>query len=240
MSGRDSVRDAERVVVVTCRQLLIDDPRLAARLSQFLRAGASLEEATRALGRTDLVPRQREYAIDELQPEIRSEAERLPEGGWSEVRPWKGRSMIFQVVSREERTRGTIPRLGAGLDAAETDRLAQRAAAAQRAQSSQQIAESSEYQPAVVTEQAIPEYPGSLTEPGTVVVEVVIGVTDTPTSTRVLESSNRLFDQAAISAAQHSKYRSAKRRGIPEQATLTLTFNFVAPQPSDAGTPRQD
>jgi TonB family protein len=228
------VRGAERVVVVTTRQLLVDDPRLAQRLAQLLRAGVSFEEATRALGRTGLELRQRTYAIDELSPEVRTEVERLPEGGWSDVRPWRGRSAIFQLVSREERTRGSIPRLGAGLDPVETDRLAQRSAAAQRAQQTAQreAAATEGYEQAAVTEQVTPEYPASLTEPGKVVVEVDVGVTDTPTATRIVESSNAAFDQAALVAAQRSKYRAARRHGVPEQATITLTFNFVAPQPS--------
>jgi TonB family protein len=242
-AGRDSTRDAERVVVVTCNQLLIDDPQLAERLARLLRAGAALEDAKRALGRTDLEPRRREYALDELAPEIRSTVEQLPEGGWSPVRPWRGRSALFQVVAKAERERGSIPDLGEGLGQSELDRLAlQRSAARQRSSGGPAFDPAQQYQPAAVVQQVVPEYPAGLTGSGDVVVQVEIGPSDDVTSSRVLSSFDRQFDQAATDAAQHSRYRSARRKGTPEAGSVTLTFKFVAPgeQPNPADPTRRD
>lgn len=228
---------SEQVVVVTCRQLLVSDPRKAERLGRLLRAGATLQEAERALGRIDVDEATREYAIDELQPELRAEIETIPIGGWSSVRLWRGRAALFQVVAKEERPRSSLPALGENLDAREQDRIAGLRRPNASGNRAPVQAATADAQPATVVEQATPEYPENVQVSADVSVQVTVGLSDDFVDARVLSSSNSLFDQPALDAAQRSTYRSARRNGIPERGTVTLNFHFVAP---GATPPQQD
>jgi hypothetical protein len=217
------------VLVVTCRQLLVSDPRIAERLGRLLRSGATLEEAEKALGRVDLDEATRKYAIDDLQPELRAEVEALPVGGWSDVRPWHGRSSLFQVVAKEDRPRGSVPELGQNLDAREQERIANLQRASSTGNRPSVPVANADVQPAAVVEQARAQYPPNVQESADVSVQVTVGLSDDYVDARVVNSTNSLFDQPALDAAQRSTYRSARRNGIPERGTVMLNFRFVAP-----------
>jgi TonB family protein len=229
----------EQVVVVQCRQLLVSDPRQAQRLAELLHAGVTLEDARRGLGSIDIDETTRSYALDELQPELRAEIDTLAEGGWGGLREWRGRSALFQLVTREERARNMIPALGEGLDAAELERLANRQRALGSRAPSAAAPPAADAQPATVVEKATPQYPEGITESADVTVQVEIGLSDDYLGARIVSSTNAQFDQSALDAAQRSTYRSARRNGVPERGTVTINFRFVAPgQPSpDPGRP---
>ena len=224
----------EQVLVVRCRQLLVGQPAAAERLGELLRSGSSLEAARRAAGSPEVTDRTRDYAIDELQPDLRREVESLPEGGWSRPRPWNGRVALFQVVSKETRERGTIPALGAGLSADEQSRLArtqrERPAPAAVAAATETNNETRDVEPAAVVQQGQVAPPENALTGGTVTVVVQVGRTDDVNDVRVEFSTDPMFNQAALDAARRSTYRSARRNGIPEPGTVKITFNFPAPQ----------
>jgi hypothetical protein len=223
-------RSLEKVAAVTCRQILVADPQKAARLASLLHSGASLEDAQRALGRVDLVEVNRDYALEELSPEVRAEVERLPVGGWSSVRPWKGRSAIFQVVTKDERERRALPALGRGLDADEQNDLAAQRRQVARTQKPSAGDETADYENASVVTQVSPEYPPNATGPGEVTVQVQLGASDDVIDAIVMNTTDPIFEFPARDAARRSQYRSARRNGIPERSAVTLTFKFVAPQ----------
>lgn len=225
----------EKVLVVRCRQLLIGQPAAAERLGELLRGGASFESAWRAVGKIDLTDRTREYAIDELQPDLRQEVESLPEGGWSRARPWSGRTALFQVVTKETRERGSVPELGAGLSADEQSRLAR----AQRdrpppsavAAANEATGNTQELERAAVVQQADVTPPEGVTTGATVTVLVQVGRTDDVMNVQIQASTDPQFNQAAIQAARRSTYRSAQRNGVPEPDMVPITFNFPGSQP---------
>jgi hypothetical protein len=223
-------RDLEKVQAVTCRQLLIADPQKAARLATLLRSGASFEDAQRALGHVDVVEQSRDYALEELAPDIRAEIASLPVGGWSTVRPWRGRSAIFQVVAKDERERRALPQLGRGLGTDEQNDLAadRRQVAKTRRPSSTE--ETADFENAAVVTQVSPEYPPNANGPGEVTVQVQLGASDDVIEAIVMHASDPVFEFPARDAARRSQYRSARRNGIPEKSAVTLTFKFVAPQ----------
>jgi TonB family protein len=207
----------------------VSDPRKAERLVALLHAGATLEDARRTLGSIDVDERSRAYAMDDLQPDLRAEVDTLSAGEWSRIREWRGRSSVFQVVSKEERARSAIPQLGQGLDESEIERLAnQQRAIAGRSRPPAET-QAGDLQPASVVEQATPQYPPGIEESAEVTVQVEIGMSDDYVGARVVRSTNPQFDQAALDAAQRSSYRSARRNGIPERGNVTLNFRFVAP-----------
>jgi TonB family protein len=224
----------EQVLVVRCRQLLIGQPAAAERLGELLRGGASFEAARRAVGSIDLTDRTRDYALDELEPDLQREVEALPAGGWSRTRPWNGRTALFQVVDKQTRERGTIPALGAGLSPDEQARLARvqrdRPAPAAVAAANAASAETRDLDPAAVVQQVQPTPPENVTIGGTVTVVVQIGRTDDVTDVQVESSSDALFNAPALDAARRSTYRSANRNGIPEPGSVRITFNFPVPQ----------
>jgi TonB family protein len=152
------------------------------------------------------------------------------------VRPWRGRSALFQVVSKGERQRGSVPALGQGLDREELERLA----AQQRTVPPPPRPESQDpdFKPATVVQQAQAQYPQGIQESAEVTVQVDVGLSDDYIGARVLRSTNPIFDQSALDAAQRSTYRSARRAGIPERGTLNLVFRYVAPgQPMPSQAP---
>jgi len=234
------VDSTEIVVVVQCRQLLVSDPRQARRLAELLRGGATLEEARRGLGAIDIDESMRLYALDDLRPDLRAEIDTLAAGSWSGLREWRGRTALFQVVSKEEKPRSALPALGEGLGATEVERLAN----LQRAQPARAPVPSappaSDFEPATTVEQATPKYPEGVTESADVSVQVEIGLSDDYLTARIVSSTNSQFDQSALDAAQRSTYRSARRNGIPERGTVTINFRYVAPgqaPPADGTTP---
>jgi TonB family protein len=246
--GPIAAEDGERVPVVRCRQVLVSHPAQAERLAALLRSGANLDEVRRAAAGVEIEEHTREYALEELQDDVRSEVEALPAGGWSRVRPWHGRAALFQVVEKAERARSELPQLGAGLDASERDRVAEagRASAARRASAPPPAAAAATgaergVEKAAVVNQVSPEFPPTASGGGEVTVLVEIDRLGQPIDVRVVSSSDRIFEIAAMDAARRSTYRGAKRDGIPEPGTVTLTFRFVAPtaQPGEppTGTP---
>lgn len=220
----------DEVTVVHCRQISLGYPEQARRLAELLGAGATLEDARRALGGVEWVERQRDYALEDLEADLRAEIESLPDGGWTRVRTWRGRSILVQVVSRTQRSRSALPVLGEGLNQEERDRITARfrlnTPPPARAQSPEETAM---LQPAAVLEQAKPEAPADLQEGGEVVVLVEVGREGEAVNVRVQHASNAALEAAAITAARRSRYRAATRLGIPEPGTVTLTFRFASP-----------
>jgi hypothetical protein len=233
-------RSLEKVAAVTCRQILIADPQKAARLAALLQSGASLEDAQRALGRVDMVEVNRAYALEELAPEVRAEIEKLPVGGWSSVRPWRGRSSIFQVVAKDERERRALPALGRGLGTDEQNDLAAQRRQIARDQRPSASDETADYENATVVTQVSPEFPPNASGPGEVTVQVQLGASDDVIDAIVMRASDPIFEFPARDAARRSQYRSARRNGIPEKSAVTLTFKFVAPQPPGTPAPNHD
>lgn len=232
----------DEVAVVRCRQLLIGHPEHARRLATLLRAGAALEDAKRAIGGVDIVERQRDYALEDLEPDLRAEIETLPAGGWTRVRTWRGRSALVQVVARLQLSRSALPLLGEGLSDAERERLSAsyRMNAAPPTPRTPAPNETAILQPAAVLEQVKPETPANLQDGGEVVVLVEVGREGEAVDARVQYSSNPALEEAALTAARRSRYRAATRLGIPEPGSVTLTFRFASPGASPEENPGGD
>jgi len=221
--------------VVRCRQIQIGHPQHARRLASLLRAGAALEDARRAIGGIEVVERQRDYALEDLEPDLRREIEALPDGGWTRPRTWRGRSVLVQVVGRLRVSRATLPKLGEGLSDAERERLTTRYRlnAAPPPPRPKDSSESAMLQPAAVLEQVQPETPANVQDGGEVEVLVEVGREGEAVDVRVQYASNPALTDAALTAARRSRYRAATRLGIPEPGTVTLTFRFTAPGASE-------
>jgi TonB family protein len=222
----------DEIPTVRCRQISLGSPDHARRLAALLQAGAALEDARRALGGVDLIERQRDYALEDLEPDLRAELESLPIGGWTRVRSWRGRSILVQVVSRAPRVRAALPALGEGLSDSERERLTTRFRLNAPPPPPPRGAERDDQaalQPAAVIEQAKPEPPAGLEQGGEVEVLVEVGREGEPVDVRVKYASNPLLEASALEAARRSRYRAATRLGIPEPGTVTLTFRYAAP-----------
>ncbi len=221
----------DEIPVVRCRQILIGHPEHARRLAALLRAGASLQDARRAIGGVDVVERQRDYAIEDLEPELRAEIEALPEGGWTRVHTWRGRAALVQVVARLQRSRSMLPVLGEGLSAEERERLSARFRlnAPPPPTPRPQNPEDTAIQVAAVIDQVKPETPENVLEGGEVVVFVEVGSEGEAVDVRVQTSTNPALEAAALDAARRSRYRAATRLGTPEPGSVTITFRFAAP-----------
>jgi TonB family protein len=221
----------DEVAVVRCRQVLVGYPEHARRLSALLRSGATFEEARRAIGGVDMVERQRDYALEDLEPDLRTEIEALPEGGWTRVRTWRGRSALVQLVARLQRSRSSLPVLGEGLSEAERERLSSRFRlnAAPPPPQRPQNPDETAVQHAAVLEQVKPETPADAQEGGEVVVVVEVGREGEAVDVRVRSSTNPALEEAALNAARRSRYRAATRLGIAEPGTVTLSFRFAPP-----------
>ncbi len=224
----DSLAD-EIVEVVRCRQLLVSGTERAALLGRMLQRGIPLNEATRQLGIVDHQETVREYALADLQPALRTQIETLPDSAWSDARSWRGRTAFVQVLSREQRARSTIPKLGKGLDDAARQRLARLQRLQQRDARQQQNLDP-DVEPAAVTDQKQPEYPAAATGGGTVVLLVDVGRLGEVLDVRVESSTDPIFESPAIDAARRSRYSAARRPpGIAEPGTVRLTYRFQAP-----------
>jgi TonB family protein len=233
------VDSSEIVPVVRFRQILVSDPDRVPLLEQLLQAGMSLEEAKQSLGITDVDERTRIYAVDELAPDIQAEIEALPDSGWSRGRPWRGRTAFFQVLERDERGRATLPVLGENLDAQERSHLA--SSLRKLPQQTQPAATGldANLTPAAVVEQVAAEYPPTATESGEVTLVVEVGRLGEVQNVRVENSTDRIFEEPAITAARESKYRAADRDGFPEPGTVRLIYKFAAPQSPGAADETQ-
>ena len=220
----------DEVAVVHCRQISLGNPEHARRLAELLRAGATLEDAGRALGGVEWTERERDYALEDLEADLRAEIESLPDGGWTRPRTWRGRSILVQVVSRTQRSRRALPVLGQGLSPEERDQLTARFRLNKPPPTRpQNPEETAMVQPAAVLEQATPETPADVQEGGEVVVVVSVGREGEAVDVRVQHATNPALEAAAINAARSSRYRAATRLGIPEPGTVTLTFRFASP-----------
>lgn len=221
---------SEVIAVVRLRAVLVGRADQAVRLAELLRDGASLESAERAVGGVKIDEKTRDLPLEDLEPALRAEVEALEPGSWTGVRPWRGRSAFFQVVAKEDRPRSTLPKLGEGLDEQEQARLATlRHPMPARAVKLENTEAGRDYQPAAVVTQQPAAYPSSATTAGEVTVEVQIGLADNVLDVRVIESTDRVFEPAAMVAAQRSTYQSARRLGVPEQGTVRLKFPFAGP-----------
>jgi hypothetical protein len=220
--------DDELVLLIVCRQVLISQPERAELLQQLLQVGVPLQEATRTLGIVDFVEIVREYAIDEVHPDVRAQILALPDSAWSTARPWRGRFAFFQILGREVRARGTLPRLGEGLGDQERARLSrlQRLPDTPQTQAPQP---GQDYEPAQVVEQKQPDYPPAATETGEVVLVVEVGRGNSVLGVTVESSTDPIFEGPAIDAARASTYRAAQRGQVPEPGTVRLTYRFAAP-----------
>lgn len=223
----------ERVLVVRCRQLLISNPEHARRLAALLRSGARLEDARRSVEGLELDERTRDYAIDDLDLDLRTWIESAADSAWSTVRSWRGRSAIVQIQSREVRGRDTLPALGEGLDAREREQLAQRLRAPIAPPAPAGLphspAASADFAAAAVLNRVDPRPPEDVFTGGIVTVLVEVGREGEVVDTRIQSSTNPAFEAAALVAARASTYKAAVRNGIPEPGTVTLTFQFAAP-----------
>ncbi|MFQ5600777.1 MAG: energy transducer TonB [Candidatus Krumholzibacteriia bacterium] len=221
----------ESVLVVRLRQVLVSAPDRAERLEALLDLGVPFDEATAKLGITDVVESMREYAVDELHPQVRAQVEVLPDSGWSQGRVWRGRSVFFQVLAREERARSRVPKLGEGLDEAERRRLAGLVRTPDRSRDRSQQGDEMNLQPASVVEQVAAEYPPGATESGEVTLLVEVGRLGQVLDVSVEKSTDSIFEGPAIDAARASSYRSARRGpGIAEPGSVRLTYKFTAPE----------
>jgi TonB family protein len=165
--------------------------------------------------------------------------------------------VLVQVVEREVRARRSVPRLGEGLDARQQQRLAQRirdanpvpAAPLEPAPGSPDFGTAVPpppptntvtaasptqvepgVQPVALLEAEQPESPPDVDKGGEVALQVKVGLLGEVTEVRIVQSTDPVFNEAAEEAARRSRYRVQTRNGIPEEATLTITFKFVAPQ----------
>jgi hypothetical protein len=199
----------ESIAIVKCRQLLVSDPKQAARLAGLLRAGTHYDEAIQVLGRAEIDDRTREYALEELSPDVRAEIDALA-GGWLEHRaPLPRAQPHLPGAGQRQRERRTLPALGAGLDTEEQNRVA--AASRQSAQPQRPAAgETSDLEPASVVQQQTPEYPQGATGSGEVTVDVEVGLSDDLIDARIVHSSDTIFETSATDAARaHSTGRRA-------------------------------
>ena len=229
-AGAPGSAGREQILVVRCRQLLVGHRLAAERLARLLRSGASLEEARKAIGSIDIDDRTRDYAVDDLQPELRAEVEKLPEGAWSGVRNWNGRAALFQVVSKQRRERRSIPELGAGLDTDEQSRMARVQRPVQAPPSRPVADETADTEGAEVVNQVTPQYPEDAMAAGAVTVLVTVGRSDEVISVDIETSSDPVFNRAAQDAAHRSTYRAQRQGGTPVGGSVRVTFQFPAPQ----------
>jgi hypothetical protein len=225
----------EGIEVVRCRQLVISQPARAERLVALLRGGADLETAKRSLGGVHVAERTRDYPLADLEADIRAEIAAMNAGDWSRVRQTGGRALVFQLVAREHRDPASLPAFGTGLGPDELARVQrlQRPRPAPRPVRD----ETADAEGAAIVQQVDPEYPAGATESGSVTVRVQIGRADDVVDVQVESATHDIFKEPALRAARHSTYRTARRDGIPELSSVTVTFNFVAPP---ALTPGED
>lgn len=228
----DSLGD-EEVEVVRCRQVLVSDPERAALLGRMLRHGTPLEDATHKLGIVDHVQSVRDYALADINPVLRAQLEALPDSAWSAGHRWRGRTVYVQILSREVRPRGSIPKLGEGLEESERQRVAR----LQRLQEPDVRAPAVDpgVEPAAVIEQEPPKYPAAATGAGEVRLRVEVGRLAEVLAVTVEYASDPVFETPAIEAARGSRYRAARRPpGIAEPGTVMLTYKFAAPDAAES------
>ena len=229
------IDSSDVVEVVRCRQILVSDPARVPQLERLLHDGMPLEQALLTVGIADVDESRRVYALDDIDPRLAAEIAALPDSGWSTPRPWRGRTVLVQVLDREERPRHTLPKLGENLDDKEKSRLASQLRAPERATTAQLTPEA-DYKPAAAVEQVQAQYPPAANEAGEVTVVVEVGRVGEVLGVRIENSTARIFEEPAIAAARASKYKAAERSGFAEPGTVRLTYKFAAPQ---AGTTPQ-
>jgi len=235
----DSLDDTE-VSVIRCRQVLVSDPERAALLARMLQRGVRLDAATRKLAIVDYVDTVREYALEDLDTELRLQLEALSDSAWTEPRRWHGRTAFVQVLARENRPRSSIPGLGQGLSESERQRLSRLQRLQVRDHRTEQVVDPGT-EPAAVVDQLRPEYPPAATGSGRVVLIVEVGRLSQVLDVTVEHSTDPVFESAAIDAARRSRYRAAKRPpGIAEPGTVRLTYEFTAPESTDEQQQQQD
>ena len=222
------VDSTDVVVVVRCRQILIEDPQVVPELERLLRDGQSLEVATKKLGIQKVEESRREYALDELEAGIRAQIAALPDSGWSSPREWRGRTALFQVLERAERGRYTVPPLGMNLDDKDKSKLAKlggRPVGQPQAQ-----AADADFKPAAVLDQVQAVYPPEATESGEVKIVVSVGRIGEILDARVEQATAQIFAAPALAAARSSRYSPAERAGFAEPGEVRLIYKFEAPQ----------
>jgi TonB family protein len=239
--GSDSTA-TDATAVVRLRQIFIENPHQARQLRELFDAGMPWAEARPLLKLGQVQEYRREYALDDLALDMRTEVEALPDSAWSHGHPWRGRTMFFQVLGRAQRSRSALPALGEGLSDEERSRLSQLRpklrqpdlSGANRAG----VSEDDGLVQAVIVKQEPPVYPEAATTDGEVILVVHIGRQHDVSQVEVVSSTDPIFEQPAIEAARASEYRSATRNGIPEPGTIRLNYSFKVPTaPEQTGSP---
>jgi len=83
--------------------------------------------------------------------------------------------------------------------------------------------------PPILETMPSPEYPDaarSMGIEGTVMVAVVVGTDGRVEQTRILESSDPVFDQAAIAAMAELRFKPASWEGVPVRAEVAVPIQF--------------
>jgi hypothetical protein len=231
--------DEAAIAIARCRYVMVSTPAAARQLSELLHAGVTFEAARTTLALDDVVDTTRDYAVEDLVVDIRAAIESLPDSAWTEPLAWRGRPMLVQVLSRQQRPRSTIPELGKALGPQEQERVAQLKSRlrAANAEALQREGDEPDAQPARVVDQAQPEYPTNATTDGTVTLIVEVGRLNEAYGIRVESASDPVFEEAAIAAARKSTYQAATRNGVVEPGTVRLTYRFQAPTPGGTQPP---
>jgi TonB family protein len=231
--GADSTA-ADATAVVVLQQILIDNPHHARQLRTLFDAGVTWDSARSLLKLGEVKEYRREYAVDDLAGDMAIEIAALPDSSWSSGHPWRGRTMFYRVLGRASRSRASLPALGQGLDANERARLAElrpklREPVIQGTDNRQIDAE--DFVEAVLAKQEPATFPEQATTDGEVTLVVHLGRLGDVSKVEVEDSTDAIFEQAAIDAARRSEYRSATRNGVPEPSTLRITYPFRVPAP---------
>jgi protein TonB len=71
-----------------------------------------------------------------------------------------------------------------------------------------------------------PVYPELLKADGQVVIKVLIDTEGKPVQTKILKSTNKVFEQAVVNAVMKSTYSPAQMGQGPVAAWLTIPFRF--------------
>ena len=218
--------------VVLLQQILIENPHQARQLRDLFDAGVSWSSARPLLKLGTVQEYTREYALEDLAAEMALEIAALPDSTWSSEHPWRGRTMFFLVLARAERSRASLPALGAGLNSHERNRLVQLHPNLRQPvikASGETSPSESDLVAAVLEKQEQPIFPEEANMDGEVTLLVFIGRQGDVTKVTVVESTSILFEKAAIEAAQRSVFRSATRNGVPEPSSLKITYPFRVP-----------
>jgi hypothetical protein len=89
----------------------------------------------------------------------------------------------------------------------------------------------------IMTKQAMPRFPGLLTQAASGVLELVIDTTGAVESVRLLETVHRNYDPVLVSAAKKWQYQPAQLDGTPVRYMKRIQIS-LAPSAESAGVRR--